>query len=138
DSGDNKDQVWIPSSVYELVKESVVEIRAFVQTLFGQSGATGSGFIVDRQGHIVTNAHVVRDSESIEVAFHDGTILSATLVGLDVYSDLAILRVEAPSHLLEPVVLGDSTVLSIGDPVLAVGNPFGLSGSLTSGIVSQL
>ncbi|HJT09385.1 MAG TPA: trypsin-like peptidase domain-containing protein [Candidatus Nitrosotalea sp.] len=98
----------------------------------------GSGIVYDSTGHIITNNHVVENSFKITAVFHDGQSLPAKVVGTDPYSDLAVIKVEPNSYVLYPLQLGDSSELRIGDQVAAIGNPFGLTGSLTSGIVSQL
>ncbi len=122
------------SEIYERVKDSVVMVRTVGQL----TSSIGTGFVYDAKGHIVTNYHVVAGGGQIYVSFLDGTMLSATLVGYDVDTDLAVLRIEPPSDLqLRPLPLGDSRALRIGDPVIAIGNPFGLQGSVTVGIVSQ-
>ncbi len=122
------------SEIYERVKDSVVMVRALGRL----TSSVGTGFVYDARGHIVTNYHVVAGGNQIYVSFLDGTMLPATLVGYDVDTDLAVLRVQPPSDLqLRPLPLGDSRALRIGDPVIAIGNPFGLQGSVTVGIVSQ-
>ncbi|MGI0088315.1 MAG: S1C family serine protease [Nitrosotalea sp.] len=98
----------------------------------------GSGIVYDTGGHIITNNHVVQDGTKIQVVFHDGKSLPATVVGTDPYADLAVVKVVPNTYLLHPLPLGNSADLRIGDQVAAIGNPFGLSGSITSGIVSQL
>lgn len=98
----------------------------------------GSGIVYDISGHIITNNHVVQDSTKIRVVFHDGESLPATIVGTDPYADLAVIKVIPNTYVLHPLPLGNSSELRIGDQVAAIGNPFGLSGSITSGIVSQL
>jgi len=104
------------------------------------SGIEGSGFVYDVGGHIVTNNHVVEGAASIAVTFYNGTTVQAQLTGTDIYSDLAVIRVDSHSLPKESrsLILGDSTQLLVGEPVYALGNPFGLRGSMTSGIVSQL
>ncbi len=97
----------------------------------------GSGIVYDTSGHIITNNHVVENGFKISVVFHDGQSLPAKVVGTDRYSDLAVIKVDPRSYVLYPLQLGDSSELRIGDQVAAIGNPFGLAGSLTSGIVSQ-
>ncbi|MEM2910493.1 MAG: trypsin-like peptidase domain-containing protein [Nitrososphaerota archaeon] len=121
------------TEVYERVKDSVVLIRA--TSLYGTS--VGSGFVYDIVGHIVTNNHVVEDSYRITVTFLDGTSLVASVIGTDPYSDLAVLRVEPSGTVLRPLKLGNSSELMIGEQILVVGSPFGLAGSVTTGIVSQ-
>ena len=98
----------------------------------------GSGFVWDEQGHIVTNNHVVADADKIEVTFSDGTVTNAELVGADPDSDLAVLKVEASKELLAPVVMADSDAVKVGQLAIAIGNPFGLDGTMTVGIVSAL
>jgi len=106
---------------------------------FYQEG-TGSGFLFDRHGHIVTNNHVVEDAEELQVTFHDGTVLRAEVLGTDPDSDLAVIRVELTSELrsIAPIELGNSDQLQIGQRAIALGNPFGLRGTVTTGIVSAL
>jgi putative serine protease PepD len=108
-----------------------VEVRG------GAGRATGSGFILDRLGHIVTNNHVVATATSVTVVLGNGRRVPATVVGADVTNDLAILHVDAARG-LPPVTLGDPDQLSVGDPVLAIGSPLGLAGTVTAGIVSGL
>jgi serine protease Do len=100
--------------------------------------ALGSGFVWDQEGHIVTNNHVVAGADKIEVTFSDGTIVSATLVGADPDSDLAVLQVDVPEGRLQPVQLGDSDSVKVGEMAIAIGNPFGLEGSMTTGIISAV
>jgi S1-C subfamily serine protease len=105
------------------------------------SGVTlGSGFVYDNSGHIVTNYHVVAGDDDISITFIDGTVYRTRLVGTDQYSDLAVLHVEddVPTDKLKPLPLGNSSSLRVGQEVVAIGNPFGLSGSMTEGIVSGL
>jgi S1-C subfamily serine protease len=98
----------------------------------------GSGFVWDTNGHIVTNNHVVEGADKIEVIFSDGTTVSAELVGADPDSDLAVLRVDAPAGLLNPVEIADSEQVKVGQLAVAIGNPFGLDGTMTVGIVSAV
>jgi 2-alkenal reductase len=99
---------------------------------------TGSGFVIDTQGHIVTNNHVVAGADSVDVSFADGTIARATIVGRDPYSDLAVIKVDLSAEQLTPVELGDSNGLQPGQKVIAIGNPFGLAGTMTTGIISAI
>ena len=100
--------------------------------------AIGSGIVYDLSGHIITSNHVVEDYQKIRVVFHDGQSYSANVSGTDRFADLAVIKVDANPLALHPLPLGDSSKLRIGDQVTAIGSPFGLSGSMTSGIVSQL
>jgi S1-C subfamily serine protease len=100
--------------------------------------ALGSGFVVDKAGHIVTNYHVVQGASRVEVSFSDNEQLPARIVGRDPATDLAILQVKAHSRALTPLVLGDSDSVQVGDSVVAIGNPLGEDRSITSGIVSAL
>ena len=100
--------------------------------------AIGSGIVYDLSGHIITSNHVVEDYQKIRVVFHDGQSYSAKVSGTDRFADLAVIKVDADPQALHPLPLGDSSKLRIGDQVTAIGSPFGLSGSMTSGIVSQL
>jgi putative serine protease PepD len=129
--------------VYERTYKSVVEITAsgFESDQFGNQSeqqAQGSGFVYDEEGHIVTNQHVVDGSSSLSVRFWNGTRRPAEVVGTDPSTDLAVLKVDAPESLLAPLRLANSSGLEVGDEVLAIGSPFGLEGTLTSGIVSAL
>jgi S1-C subfamily serine protease len=104
---------------------------------FRQQGE-GSGFVVDTQGHIVTNNHVVADTSELLVTLHDGTILPATIVGVDPDSDLAVIKVDAPPESLRPITWGNSDDVRVGQRAVAIGNPFGFENTLTSGIISGL
>ena len=128
------------TNLYQRVNPSVVniEIVSAVHSMSDVIDSSGSGFVFDAEGHIVTNAHVVRDAEEILVTFSDGYVIEADIVGLDDYSDLAVIRVDPDRAPLVPVVLGDSNELRVGQRVVAIGNPFGLTGSMTIGIVSAL
>lgn len=101
-----------------------------------QGGAQGSGFVWDKQGHIVTNDHVVDGATSIEVDFADGFKARGNVIGTDIDSDLAVISIKAPESELVPIPLGDSDAVQVGQSVVAIGNPFGLSGTMTAGIVS--
>ena len=105
----------------------------------GQSGtATGSGFVIDTKGNILTNAHVVEGASEIAVRFGDGNLIPATLVGQDPSTDLAMIRVNPKSAKLHPLPLGDSSKVQVGDPAIAIGNPFGFDRTVTTGIISAL
>ena len=126
-------------SVYKQVSPGVVTINTVVSNGRGQVGqATGSGIVLDSQGDILTNAHVIAGASQLQVTFSDGTTASAKLVGSSSSADLAVIRVSVPASTLHPVTLGNSSSVQIGDSVYAIGSPFGLSGSLTEGIVSNL
>ncbi len=103
-----------------------------------ESARLGSGFLIDKAGHIVTNYHVVRDADNITVSFSNRDTVKAEVVGTDPSTDLAVLRVESSASALTPLVLGDSDSVRVGDSVVAIGNPFGLDRTVTSGIVSAL
>jgi S1-C subfamily serine protease len=131
------------TDLFEQTQQSVVQVSGTLNQddpLFGIS--LGSGFIYDNSGHIITNYHVVAGSDpnDISITFIDGTVYRARVVGTDQYSDLAVLRVEddIPAEKLIPLPLANSSGLLVGQEVVAIGNPFGLSGSMTEGIVSGL
>ena len=111
---------------------------------FGEPGgeggtATGSGFLIDTEGHVVTNSHVVEGADGVEVKLGSSeTSYDAEVVGTDPATDVALLKVDAPAESLHPLSLGDSSKIEVGDPVVAIGNPFGLDRTVTSGIVSAL
>jgi putative serine protease PepD len=104
----------------------------------GGSTAQGSGFVYDKAGHIVTNAHVVEGASSVEVRFSNGKTYTATVVGTDASTDLAVLKVDAPASQLHPLALADSSSVKVGEAVVAIGSPFGLEETITAGIVSAL
>jgi len=117
------------SNLYQNVRESVVQIVA--------GDATGSGWVYDNT-HVVTNFHVIESTNDVEIVLYDGTTLSGKVVGKDQYSDLAVISVTLPQGIrLRPLSIGDSLKLKVGERVVAVGAPFGLTGSITQGIVSQ-
>lgn len=132
------------SSEIEQLREPAVAI--YNQTKFSivlittdKGGVGGSGFVYDSQGHIVTNNHVVEGATNVTVTFFDGSAETARIIGTpDVYSDLALVKVDKLPAQSEPLLIRNSTQLVVGEPVYAIGNPFGLSNSVTSGIVSQL
>lgn len=122
--------------LFTRVEKSVVQITDSDQTSPLDS-RLGSGFVYDDNGHIVTNHHVVNGGGRIDVTFLDGTVYRATLMGSDPYTDLAVLYVkDVPQEKLVPLPLADSTTVRVGEQVAAIGNPFGLSGSMTAGIIS--
>jgi 2-alkenal reductase len=122
--------------LYEQVSPSVVYIAVATSGLTGSG--SGSGFVWDTEGHIVTNNHVVESARRIEVTFADGTTAEAELVGTDPDSDLAVIKVDLPASRLHPVELGDSDALRVGQRAIAIGNPFGFEQTMTTGIVSGL
>jgi len=121
-------------ALFQTVNPGVVAIK----TIGAQGGSLGSGFVYDELGHIVTNYHVVEGSRQVEVDFISGFKVYGTVVGTDLDSDLAVVKVEAPASELYPLPLGDSDALQVGQTVIAIGNPFGLNSSMTLGIVSAL
>lgn len=132
----NDDQVVI--DLYSRLNPSVVNITVYLNENGSLlSYAQGSGFVYDDQGHIVTNAHVVDGADAIEVTFSDGLIREASLVGEDVFSDLAVIKTELPDG-VRPIPLGSMDDLAVGQSVIAIGNPFGLEGTLTRGVISAL
>ena len=127
--------------VYRRVIPSVVNItsRTVAYDLFFgpvPEEGQGSGFIIDNDGHILTNYHVVGDSAQVEVTLHNKKTYKATVIGRDRGHDLAVVQIKAPE--LTPAVLGESKNLQVGQKVFAIGNPFGLSGTMTRGIISSL
>jgi putative serine protease PepD len=132
------------AALYERVKDGVVEIQTTTGARvdpFGNetpSGATGSGFVIDDEGHIVTNQHVVDGADSVTVRFSDGTEAKAEVVGTDPSTDIAVLDVDRPASELTPLTFASAGSLQVGDAVVAIGSPFGLEGTLTAGIVSAL
>src|SRR3989440_9887882 len=136
---DNEEQNNI--SVYHKNIGAIVNITSravafdFFYGLVPQEGQ-GSGFIIDKEGHVLTNYHVIADARQVEVTLHNRKKYRATIVGTDRSHDLAIIQIKAPD--LTPMVLGESRNLQVGQKVYAIGNPFGLAGTLTSGIVSSI
>lgn len=128
-------------AIYERVNPAVVNIDVGADTGQGDVAdfGSGSGFIIDDQGHIVTNGHVVADADQIWVTFSDGEVLPAQLVGEDPYADLAVIQPDLPEgYEVTALELGDSNNLKVGQRVIAIGNPFGLTGSMTVGIISAV
>jgi S1-C subfamily serine protease len=139
------------NSIFKQVDNSVVRITNKTPTTSNpsnqsSSNTTGSGFVYDKQGHIVTNGHVVGDAKVVDVTFPDGNRYTAKVIASDIYSDIAVLQIsqnssQSQGHLLsslKPLVLGNSSNLEIADTVIAIGNPFGLSDAMTTGIVSGI
>lgn len=131
-----------PELVYERVKDSVVMIKArvLVETVFGQRYASsqGSGFVYNAAGYIVTNYHVVEGAVDVEIFFPDKSAYKATIIGSDPYADIAVLKIDPGDKVLYPLELANSSLLRVGQPVIAIGNPYGFEATLTTGVVSQL
>lgn len=138
---DARDQIMI--NLYDRINPSVVHISSsqnvpsFFYGTVPQEG-TGSGFLYDDQGHIVTNNHVVSGADQLDVLLSNGLNLPATVVGTDPYYDLAVVKIELPAGIASPLELGDSSNLKVGQTVVAIGNPFGLDRTLTTGVISAL
>ncbi|MBN1427125.1 MAG: trypsin-like peptidase domain-containing protein [Anaerolineae bacterium] len=129
------------TNIYQRVNPSVVNIDVSTTDLQGELAdlGSGSGFVYDTEGHIVTNYHVVADVDALRVTMSDGVVFEAKVVGTDDYGDLAVLKIDVPpGYQLIPVELGDSKSLQVGQRVIAIGNPFGLAGSMSVGIVSGI
>lgn len=128
------------SSLYDRVRPSVVLIRGQRTLVSGLPGAqgTGTGVVLDTEGHILTNDHVVRGFDEVFVTFADGTEVRADVLGRDPGNDLAIVKARDAGELLKPAILGDSSQVKVGQPVVAIGNPFDLEATMTAGIVSGL
>jgi len=130
-------------NIYERVNPAVVNIEVIrpvaptFDSEFFQEGE-GSGFIIDQEGRIVTNNHVVEGAEEVQVTLHDGTIVEAEVLGTDAHTDLAVIDIDFPPEALRWVELGDSDLLQVGQRAIAIGNPFGLEGTLTTGVISAL
>ena len=124
--------------IFDRSEEGVVRVNVIKSDQILGNNGIGSGFVFDTRGHIITNNHVIENSEKIIVTFLDGSSFNAEIVGADPFTDLAVIKVDADPSLLRPLQLGDSANLKVGMQVVAIGNPFGLSGSMTAGIVSQL
>ena len=128
--------------LFEKSEEGVVKIKVVrigsQGTVQGDIGGMGSGFVYDNLGHIITNAHVVDGADKATVTFLDGSQYNAEIIGKDKFTDIAVIKVSEKPRLLHPLEIGDSSLLQVGEQVAAIGNPFGLSGSMTSGIVSQI
>lgn len=119
-------------ALYEQVSPGVVSL----QFMTAEGGGQGTGFVIDKEGHIVTNYHVASDATELEVHFPSGLKVYGTVIGTDMDSDLAVIKVDVDPELLVPLTLGDSEAIKVGQTVVAIGNPYGLSGTMTVGIVS--
>jgi putative serine protease PepD len=132
------------SDIYQRTQKGVVEITVTTSQSTNPFGgqqtqqAQGSGFVYDSNGHIITNQHVVEGATSISVRFWNGKTYKAEVVGSDPSTDLAVIKVDAPASVLKPLTLADSNAVAVGDNVVAIGSPFGLENTVTSGIVSAL
>jgi putative serine protease PepD len=130
------------SALYERVSPGVVsvETRVTQQTPLGpqRGGGTGSGFVIDDEGHILTNEHVVDDADRVRVRFSEGAPVEARVVGTDPSTDLALLKMDPQGRDLTALSLGSSKDVKVGEPAIAIGSPFRLEGSLTAGVVSAL
>ncbi len=118
------------SALYQQVIPGVVAIRT--------GTALGSGFMFDNEGHVITNQHVIEGVSQVEVDFFSGFKTLGTVIGSDTDADVAVIKVDAPAEEIHPLVIGDSSLLQVGQSVVAIGNPFGLSGTMTLGIISGL
>ena len=138
----NVAQAQTPTSaaaIYQQAAPGVVTITTEVAGRFGRVGeGTGSGIVLDTNGDILTNAHVVAGANQLQVTFNDGRTLPATLVSSNTSADLAVIRVSAAASTLHPLILGNSDNVRVGDQVYAIGAPFGLAESMTAGIISGL
>jgi S1-C subfamily serine protease len=121
-------------NLYKQVNPGIVAIRV----LTSDGGGLGSGFVIDMDGHVVTNYHVVENETDLEVAFPSGYKVRGEVIGTDLDSDLAVIKIDAPKSELHPLVFGDSDLVQVGQTVVAIGNPFGYEGTMTVGIVSGL
>lgn len=147
-SNDDEDASGLtPAEIYAKTGPGVVLIKATVsqqaESPFGelqeqQGESTGTGFVVSKDGFIVTNAHVVQGAKTATIQFGEDKAIPAEVKGVDVNSDLAVLKVDPKAHDLTPLELGSTKGLKVGDPVVAIGNPFGLDRTLTTGVVSAL
>jgi len=124
--------------IFEKAEPGVVRVNIQKNQTESEIGGVGSGFVFDKKGHIITNAHVIDDATKTIVTFLDGRSYNAEIIGIDEYTDIGVIKVNADFKLLQPLSLGDSSNLQVGEPITAIGNPFGLSGSMTSGIISQI
>jgi S1-C subfamily serine protease len=135
-----------PNTIFKQVEKSVVQITSKIPTpsnpqnpqVPNATTALGSGFVYDKLGRIITNNHVVGNAKIVDVTFVDGNRYTAKVIGNDIYSDIAVLQIiENVSQPLNPLVIGNSSKLDVGDPVIAIGHPFGLDNTMTAGIIGQ-
>jgi 2-alkenal reductase len=124
------------TNIYHAAIGSVVNLEVVPRDTDDNSFQRGSGFVYDTAGHILTNAHVVLNAVEVRVKFNDGYMVTAEVIGADTYSDVAVLRVQADAERLRPLAFGDSAQVAVGQRAIVLGNPFGLVGSMTLGIVS--
>ena len=124
--------------IFEKSEEGVVQVNIQRTSEIVPSNGVGSGFVFDKNGHVITNEHVVDEAEKVVVTFLDGRSYNAEVVGVDAATDIAVIQVDADPSLLKPLHIGDSSNLKVGMGVAAIGNPFGLSGTMTAGIISAL
>jgi len=124
--------------IFEKSEPGVVRVNVQRGESEDITGGIGSGFVFDKKGHIITNAHVIKDANKVVVTFLDGRSYNADIIGTDTYTDIAVIKVNADLSFLHPLSIGDSSNLKVGEQIAAIGNPFGLSGSMTAGIISQL
>ena len=124
--------------IFQKSEPGVVKVNVQRTEESGGTNGVGSGFVFDKKGHIITNAHVIKDAKKVVVTFLDGRSYNAEIIGFDEFTDIGVVKVNADLSLLHPLSIGDSSNLKVGESIAAIGNPFGLSGSMTSGIVSQL
>ncbi|QLH06213.1 trypsin [Nitrosopumilus ureiphilus] len=134
----SSEKIYSLTELFDRSEFGVVSITVTKASEIGDSNSVGSGFVFDKKGHIITNNHVVENSKKISVTFIDGTSYRAQIVGTDPYADIAVIKLDVSPEKLYPLPIGDSSSLRVGEKIAAIGNPFGLSGSMTSGIVSQL
>src|SRR5512138_2709285 len=132
----------LPTQVYAAQVETTLEalyknvLPGVVLITTGNS--LGSGFVIDNEGHVVTNKHVVEGTNDVEISFASGFKAHGTVIGTDGDADVAVIKVDAPADQIRPLAMGDSSTLNVGEQVVAIGNPFGLNGTMTLGIVSGL
>src|SRR5215211_1287638 len=129
----------VNSSVVQITASGVPNYSLPTPPPDGDGTAIGSGFVIDREGHVATNDHVIANARNVSVAFSDGSVYTAKVIGSDPFSDSAVLELQnVPAEKLVPLPLGNSSNLTVGEEVAAIGNPFGLTGSMTTGVVSGL